>query len=711
MPGSLQPRVKVWVAAEDVTATDLNAEFDNVLTAMQPLLTDDYSTNQTQMQVQTDPGEVGSESLATTLAGEIARLRFMIAELSGESYWYESPPASLNDLINAVGTGLLNNRIASGAVRVGSQFPAFLVPSGAARTVTVDVTPTPFVYYINGVSYTMSTTDVSITGLTLAPSSQNTCLINDAVANDQEYTKHTGENGSVITVDAMGTEITALTGKLAAFKLEGAATEYFLAYVNSSTQLTKARRGYFFDSSLAPVSRSAYTNNDTITLMKLTWIFAKTDLTITATYNNPVWSDDEPTSPAQGDYWFDLSASIWKRYDVSSFVNAEATLIGVCAQDGTNTVIARPFEFFRNWSNVNTVEVIAESNTQVKSRDVGAEINVWGTQQRYSFGLSTWDMTTDLESGITEGSSRYYYFYITETGDKIISDIRPYDRREDLMGFYHPYYSWRCVGWAWNNGSSNLESVESYFNHYSNHALTPAQTAAQTVEVIDRVYTLDSSGGAFTVHLPPAALWRGQTITFFKSSSDTNNITIDAFDSETINGETTTKLCAQYGKLVLMSNGAAIFVLDRKENISWHVYKANNQTGVNPNNSEVKITFDTVTTDTAGGYATGTSLYTAPLTGQYEVGARFAIANTNVLAARYSQYIYKAGAIDKEIGTNQGQDAGVGFRQYGSVIQNYTAGETIGIYIYGVGNNSASTLTCSAGITITYFYGYYLGAN
>ena len=45
MAGSLQPRVKTWVSTEDVTYSDLNAEFDNVLLAMQPLLMDDYSTD------------------------------------------------------------------------------------------------------------------------------------------------------------------------------------------------------------------------------------------------------------------------------------------------------------------------------------------------------------------------------------------------------------------------------------------------------------------------------------------------------------------------------------------------------------------------------------------------------------------------------------------------------------------------------------------
>jgi microcystin-dependent protein len=52
------------------------------------------------MQYATDPGEPGSESLATSLAGEIERLRFIIKEISGKLQWYQSPVKSL-ETVNA----------------------------------------------------------------------------------------------------------------------------------------------------------------------------------------------------------------------------------------------------------------------------------------------------------------------------------------------------------------------------------------------------------------------------------------------------------------------------------------------------------------------------------------------------------------------------------------------------------------------------------
>lgn len=51
---------------------------------------DDYSTNAAQMRTQTDPGESGTESLPTSAAGELERLRFIINEMKGTTYWYET---------------------------------------------------------------------------------------------------------------------------------------------------------------------------------------------------------------------------------------------------------------------------------------------------------------------------------------------------------------------------------------------------------------------------------------------------------------------------------------------------------------------------------------------------------------------------------------------------------------------------------------------
>ena len=91
-------RIKIWIT-EILTSSDLNAEFNNILNNFTAPGMDDYSTNATQMQSVVDPGEVGSENLPTSLAGELERLRFEIKYIksllkSTTPQWYSgvSPP-------------------------------------------------------------------------------------------------------------------------------------------------------------------------------------------------------------------------------------------------------------------------------------------------------------------------------------------------------------------------------------------------------------------------------------------------------------------------------------------------------------------------------------------------------------------------------------------------------------------------------------------
>lgn len=98
MPGNFS-LVYVEAAGNTITAARRNAEFQNIINKMEPQYMDDYSANTTEMRDTTDPGESGTESLATSLQGEIERLRFAILEIkqaldSGLSYWYESPTTS-----------------------------------------------------------------------------------------------------------------------------------------------------------------------------------------------------------------------------------------------------------------------------------------------------------------------------------------------------------------------------------------------------------------------------------------------------------------------------------------------------------------------------------------------------------------------------------------------------------------------------------------
>lgn len=453
--GATFSRVKDWIA-ETLTDADLDAEFNNILTNMTPTGIDDHSASLSQMKTQTTPGAQGTESLATSLGGEIERLRYVLNRLIGGTYWYDAPPVSLteaNTLIS-LGNALPGNRIVSGRVRSASDaFPIFLQPHGTNATVTLKGASTPFVFYVNGTIYTISS-DVTATGLSPAPSSNNTCLVNDASLAGATATKYVGElDSGTLTVDTMGTEISSLVGKYAAFKTS---TEYFTAFVKSTTELTNCRRGNFFDSADAPLVRVAISNNDTITLCKLTWVFATTAGTITTTQTNPIWAYDQPSSPANGDYWFDLDNNTWKTFNGSSFVSAAATLIGTCVLDTSGCKAARSGEVFAVYTATNSVRLEKIDNGTIRSVDRVNVVNVAGSTYRWEHDFITWDTTNDLVSGVTDSASIIFYAYITENGDTILDSERPYDRRGDLLGHYHPYHNWRSLGTVSNNGSSDF---------------------------------------------------------------------------------------------------------------------------------------------------------------------------------------------------------------------------------------------------------------
>ena len=74
-----------------LTATIYNTDHQNHIDNQTPQMTDDYSVSVAEMRTVTSPGGVGTESLATSLSGELERLRYVIGQLTGGSQWYDIP--------------------------------------------------------------------------------------------------------------------------------------------------------------------------------------------------------------------------------------------------------------------------------------------------------------------------------------------------------------------------------------------------------------------------------------------------------------------------------------------------------------------------------------------------------------------------------------------------------------------------------------------
>lgn len=77
-----------------LTASIYNTDHQNHIDNNIPSTIDDASASVGEMQTTTTPGTVGAESLATTLEGEIQRLRYAIKEIKGSAQWYGVPTSS-----------------------------------------------------------------------------------------------------------------------------------------------------------------------------------------------------------------------------------------------------------------------------------------------------------------------------------------------------------------------------------------------------------------------------------------------------------------------------------------------------------------------------------------------------------------------------------------------------------------------------------------
>jgi len=144
----LLTRIKIWISGEKLYASDLNAEFNNILNNLDHTKIEDESTNITAMRALADPYPGGAESLATDSQDEIHRLRYLLKQLTQTTQWYIYP-----DLVTktAAYTATLNDKIilcdaTAGAftitlpTAVGNRDKRFIIKKidSSTNTVTID---------------------------------------------------------------------------------------------------------------------------------------------------------------------------------------------------------------------------------------------------------------------------------------------------------------------------------------------------------------------------------------------------------------------------------------------------------------------------------------------------------------------------------------------------------------------------------------------
>lgn len=363
------------------------------------------------------------------------------------------------------------NGVVSGKTRTDSRQPDFIRAAGTSPGFSVLGAEIPLSVNISALGVSVQS-DLSLGSLVTAPSANNTALVNDTSLGGALATKYAGENGTSIVIDSVGTEISDRAGQFVA--LRHGAAEIMLARVDdvntgaATAVLKNVFRGYFFDPAGAPIVREVMSNNNILTLYQLAWVFLQNDgTTLDVSYRQPIWSHEEPSTPQVDDYWFDLAAQVWKRYNGTLYEIINRLLIGLVVMDGANCIAARSIDFSKSYSDLISLEVQLKDATHVSSLGDGDFISVYGIPLSFGQSSVVWSITDHLEADVTEANNTLYFLYVTEKGKPVLSIEHPYNRTKDLLGYYHPYHSWRYVGVVYNDGSGNFSSANS---HNSNQA-------------------------------------------------------------------------------------------------------------------------------------------------------------------------------------------------------------------------------------------------
>jgi YVTN family beta-propeller protein len=338
------------------------------------------------------------------------------------------------------------HRITSGKAKT-SGAPDFLaIASGLAAT--FEAATTDFVCYIEDVQYTFDS-DLSFAGLTAAPGSNNTCLVNDRLLANREATKTLGEwDSDYIAIDTIGSEITALDGTVAAFSLAGG--EVFIALVDTTNNcLRPIIRGF------AGTTQETITNDDTITLYKLNTLLLKSDgiIKVSSTY----WPESVAVAPAAGTtgkiYFERDTGKI--AYDDGSAISYNYILLGYVVCSSSASVLTQCYDFDKSWRSDMGVRIEIKDTTTatIKGKSYA---HVAGEIQSFihDFDIS---ISTDMAGSEVVAASTQYYIYLTMDGVIYISANPPRDALYPYRGFYHTSEYWRCIGELQTNADSEID--------------------------------------------------------------------------------------------------------------------------------------------------------------------------------------------------------------------------------------------------------------
>lgn len=292
--------------------------------------------------------------------------------------------------------------------------------------------------------------DIIVSSLSTAPSANNTCVLNDPSFIGQDFTKYVGEyEREYLTIDSIGSEISSLDGTVQVFKI---GAEFFLAYVDTAND-----RLYAFKRGIGHTERKLLNDNETITLYKLNAIFL--DQNGVSVYKTILYPKQQPADPitgTSGEFYFNTQSMTWRKYSGSAWETTNAIFLGIAICDTANAVLIECEDYDKNYNavSVGTIEYISSTKILLKTKalSINAVTHSLFTERGYEI-----DMSTHMESGVSETAGTYYYIYASDNLQFYFSNKRP-RRNDKRLGAYHPYKYWRYIGQVYNDLDSNISN-------------------------------------------------------------------------------------------------------------------------------------------------------------------------------------------------------------------------------------------------------------
>ena len=395
----------------------------------------------------------------------------------------------------------IRHGLISGATRTGLAKSDFLTLASGSLTIEINASSAnPLVIRINGNNSTYDQ-DVDVdagaanfTGASYQCSVNQPGLSGDRQAGNYPHVFGSNQTG-YITVDDMGTQMQAHIGQFACLAhSDGTNTSYFYGYIESATRISRVKRNYFFDVDGNPIRAIGMSDDNTITLVRTAFVLLNgvANSNPEIIYRSPTKSSDAPSNPMANDIWIDQAEGIIKQRNAANdgWVTASKLHVATAGIVGSAVVCIRGHDYEKIFSKENSLEFEITGNTQVSLKNPGA-VSVEG--RRFCYENLVFDLSTDLESGISLAANTWYLGAINHEGKKVV--LRDDELWDTERGFIDSYSLRKILFRVRTNASSQLDAADGN-NFYIYHRYNPSAE-------IDMEYnTLISTGNLNENYIP-----------------------------------------------------------------------------------------------------------------------------------------------------------------------------------------------------------------